>query len=162
MTFLDKYDRTDQIKHWKGNMEADYYLYTTGRAGERFFAKLRDEGKILGAKCENCNITYVPPRVYCERCYNDLADSFVNVGPEGKVRTFTVARIDKDDDKLDTPQIFAIIKLEPEKANTTGFFHTLGQIEPAEVTMGMRVKAVFKKREEREGKIGDIRYFKPV
>lgn len=148
-----------KIRHWHGNMEVDHYLYTSGIAGERFFTALRDEGKILGAECKACNITYVPPRIYCERCFAALEDSFVDVGLKGRVRTFTVARIDKDGNELDEPEIRAIVMFGD---NTTGLLHLLGEVEPEAVRIGMEVEAVLRDREEREGKITDIEYFKPV
>jgi uncharacterized OB-fold protein len=40
--------------------------------------------------------------------------------------------------------------------------HKLGEIEPADVTIGMRVKAVWKPADQREGSITDIMYFKPL
>lgn len=162
MSFLDKYARTNQIMHWEGDMEADYYLYTSGRAGERFFTQLKNKGEILGTECENCDVTYVPPRIYCQSCFGNLEKNLVDVGIEGTVRTFTIARIDKDGHNLKTPGIYAIVKLDAKKDNTTGLLHKLGQAKPGDVSMGMRVKAVLKEKKEREGKIEDIKYFVPV
>ncbi len=36
----------------------------------------------------------------------------------------------------------------------------MGEVDPEQVQIGMRVEAVFK--EEREGNIFDIRYFRPI
>jgi uncharacterized OB-fold protein len=43
-----------------------------------------------------------------------------------------------------------------------GIMHMLGQVDPQEVHIGMRVKAVWKPPDERQGSITDIRYFKPL
>jgi len=43
-----------------------------------------------------------------------------------------------------------------------GIMHLLGEVAPDDVKIGMRVKAVWKPPEEREGSILDIKYFKPV
>jgi uncharacterized OB-fold protein len=40
--------------------------------------------------------------------------------------------------------------------------HMLGEVEPKEVKIGMKVQAVWKPAAEREGSILDIAYFKPV
>lgn len=159
MTFLEKTSKTTEIKHWLGDMEVDHYLYTSGLAGEKFFSALRDEGKILGAKCKPCGITYVPPRIYCERCFAGLEDSFVDVGLRGKVQTFTIARIDKEENRLEEPEIFAIIAFNE---NATGFLHKLGEVESSEIKMGMEVEAVLKPKNKREGKITDISYFRSI
>ena len=43
-----------------------------------------------------------------------------------------------------------------------GIMHKLGEVDPDAVKIGMRVQAVWKPEEEREGSITDILYFKPV
>jgi hypothetical protein len=40
--------------------------------------------------------------------------------------------------------------------------HALDEVEPEDVYLGMRVEAVFRERDEREGSINDIKYFRPV
>jgi uncharacterized OB-fold protein len=40
--------------------------------------------------------------------------------------------------------------------------HLLGEVDPQQVEIGMKVQAVWKPAEEREGSILDIKYFKPV
>jgi len=40
--------------------------------------------------------------------------------------------------------------------------HKLGEVDPEKVYIGMRVKAVWKPAEERQGAITDILYFKPI
>jgi uncharacterized OB-fold protein len=42
-----------------------------------------------------------------------------------------------------------------------GFLHTLGEVEPDAVTIGMKVEAVWKPVGERTGSILDIAYFRP-
>jgi len=43
-----------------------------------------------------------------------------------------------------------------------GLVHFLGQVEPDQVCIGMRVEAVFKDKADRQGSILDIAYFRPV
>jgi hypothetical protein len=42
-----------------------------------------------------------------------------------------------------------------------GFLHTLGEVEPDAVTIGMKVEAVWRPMGERTGSILDIAYFRP-
>jgi uncharacterized OB-fold protein len=42
-----------------------------------------------------------------------------------------------------------------------GFLHTLGEVEPDEIRIAMRVEAVWKPVSERTGSILDIAYFRP-
>ena len=43
-----------------------------------------------------------------------------------------------------------------------GIMHLMGEVDPQDVKIGMRVQAVWKAPEEREGAITDILYFKPL
>jgi hypothetical protein len=43
-----------------------------------------------------------------------------------------------------------------------GIMHLLGEVDPQEVHIGMRVQAVWKSPEDREGAITDIKYFRPL
>lgn len=159
MTFTEKFHRATEAKHWHGDMQPDHYHYTAGVAGERFFAALRDRGALLGARCERCGVTYVPPRIYCQRCFAELGEgAMIDVGTRGHVRSFTVARLDKDGRELEEPQVFALIGLGP---GTTPLLHKLGEAEPREIGIGLQVEAVLKPESEREGRITDILYFKP-
>lgn len=156
MAFFERISKATEPRHWLGDMEADHYYYSAGVMGQRFFEALR-EGKLVGAYCEGCDWTYVPPRMYCERCFSELAE-LRDLGLRGRVRTFTVVRLDKDGSPLDPPEIFAIIEFGP---HTTGFLHKLGEVPPEDVSIGMEVEAVLKPKSKREGKITDILYFRP-
>jgi len=141
-------------------MEVDHFLYTAGIAGERFFTTLRDEGKILGARCEDCDLVYVPPRIYCERCFNELGEeNLIDVGTRGHIRSFTIARLDKEGERLPEPEIFALIDFG---SPTASLLHKLGEIDPQDVVIGLEVEAVLRPKEERQGWITDIEYFCPL
>lgn len=145
-----------RMHHWPGHMETDY-IYTLGVAGERFFKEIKENGRILGAKCKCCDNVFVPPRLYCEECFEKLTE-WTSVGTKGAVQTFTVAYVDINGDKLKEPAIYALIKFAGAKG---GLIHKLGEIKPHEIRIGMHVEPVFKPQTERTGNINDIKYFKP-
>ena len=144
-----------KMLHCPGHMETDY-IYTLGIAGEKFFTEIKENGRILGAKCKRCSNIFVPPRLYCEKCFDKLAE-WVNVGTKGVVYTFTIAYVDINGAKLKEPIIYALIKFDGAEG---GLVHKLGEIKPNEVKVGMLVEAVFKPQAERTGNINDIKYFK--
>ncbi|MDD5011866.1 MAG: hypothetical protein PHQ00_07065, partial [Phycisphaerae bacterium] len=59
------------------------------------------------------------------------------------------------------PYLPAVIALDGA-SEKMGILHLLGEVEPEDIFIGMKVKAVWKPEEEREGSILDIKYFKPV
>jgi len=129
-------------------------------AGERFFRALKDEGHILGTRCTNCEVLYVPGRLYCERCFAHLDDeTWFDAGTQGSVHTFTVMHIALDGTPLERPRILAFIEFG---GTDGGLVHNLGEVDPDEVFIGMPVEAVFKPLQERTGSINDVRHFRPV
>jgi uncharacterized OB-fold protein len=140
---------------WPGNLPVTS-RYTYGLAGERFFRLIKDEGRIYGTHCPQCDITYVPARAFCERCLSEL-DEWVDVGIQGAVHTFTQLWVDYDGSSLDVPRLVAFIKIADG-----GLVHDLVDVELEDVVIGMAVEAIFKKSEERQGSITDILHFKPV
>jgi uncharacterized OB-fold protein len=138
-------------------MEADY-IYTPGVAGDKFFKALRDEGKLLATYCESCNHTYLPPRMYCERCFSKL-DKWVEAESSGVVDTFTLVSEDRNDERLSEPVLVAFIRID--KTNG-GLIHRLGGIDPESVKVGMKVNAVLKDKAKRTGGLSDIDHFAPA
>jgi uncharacterized OB-fold protein len=61
----------------------------------------------------------------------------------------------------DEPEIPAVIDIDGTQP-AVGIMHLLGEVDPKAVEIGMKVQAVWKPAEEREGSILDIKYFKPV
>jgi uncharacterized OB-fold protein len=47
-------------------------------------------------------------------------------------------------------------------ASEGGFLHTLGEVRPDDVRIGMAVEAVWRPAADRTGSILDIAYFRPV
>lgn len=155
MTFNEKIVNVRELKHVEGKIEL-YWIYTSGEAGDKFFKALKDEGKFLASKCSYCGKTYFPPRIYCEYDFGET--EFIEISGEGRVRAFAVATLDSYEKPLENPEIYAIIDLD----DTDGcIVHLLGEVEIKEVFIGMRVKPVLKPKEDREGRITDILYFKP-
>lgn len=157
MAATEKVERITDVRVWKGEIPL-YGRYTAGIAGERFFREIKDNARIMGTKCNRCNILYVPARLYCERCFSKLED-WVEVPSRGEVHTFTILYRDLDENPLERPLILAFVKLEGADG---GFVHYLGEVDPDKVYIGMKVEAVFKPAEERKGEITDIKYFRPA
>jgi uncharacterized OB-fold protein len=130
-----------------------------GRAGEKFFRSIKDKGKFIGARCEQCDMVYVPPRIYCEECLARLEGNFVEVGTRGAVHTFTFCYEDMDGNRFEDPKIVAMVLLDDSDG---GLVHFLKEVDPEEVYIGMPVEAVFKPKKDRQGDIHDVLYFKPA
>ena len=133
------------------------YEWDAGVAISRFLDGL-EEGRILGRECRSCERVLVPPRMFCERCFRDT-DGWVEVEQTGVVQTYSICHIRFDMQPLEEPELPAVISID---GSDGGFLHTLGEVAPDDVSIGMVVEAVWKPEEDREGSILDIAYFRPA
>jgi uncharacterized OB-fold protein len=113
---------------------------------------------VVATVCSQCERTLVPPRKFCERCFRPT-DTWTDVEAVGTVQTFSICHVRWDMVPLDPPELPAVIRLDD--ASEGGFLHTLGEVDPATVTIDMAVEAVWKPLEDRAGSILDIAYFRP-
>lgn len=131
------------------------FRYTPGVGNTAFFEALRDRGEFLGSRCDTCGVTYLPARVFCERCLREIEPAVV-CGPEGTLTSWTVARVDVDDRPLDEAVRYGLVRLD---GADTVFLHRLIDLE-SDPEIGMRVRAVLSPI--RDGSIMDIDGFAPV
>ena len=135
------------------------FAWDTGIAIGRYLAGLR-EGMILGSTCAHCRKTVVPPRTVCEWCFRPM-DDFVRLQDTGTVNTFSLCYVTWDVKRIKEPETPAVIDLDGASP-LHGILHKLGDVDPQQIAIGMRVQAVWKPENEREGAITDILYFKPI
>jgi len=157
MSLIDRIGTFADAKVWYDNIPLESE-YTVGIAGEKFFRAIKDRGVIMGTVCPVCDLTYVPPSMYCERCFTEL-EEWVEVGTKGTVYTYTILTRSLDDQPLDEPEVLAFVELEGAHG---GLVHRLGEVDLEDVEIGMEVEVVFKPQQEREGSILDITHFKPI
>lgn len=132
------------------------YTWSVGETGSRFLKALRDDKKILANKCPQTGQIFCPPKLNSPYSLKPITE-WIELSGTGTVQTFTQRNYDSAAAKPDAPRIYALILLD---GTTQALPHLLGEVDYAKVKAGMRVTAVF--RENREGHILDIQYFKPA
>jgi uncharacterized OB-fold protein len=146
------------------------YSRDPGRAVSRFLEGLRN-GRILVTRCTRCGRTLLPPRSFCEWCFIDV-ETWVELTGLGEVATYSLSYIGTDPrERLTHPKIVAVIWFEDTKiiipasrhtVHAAGLLHIIADTKPEDVKIGMRVKPVWKPRNERVGSILDISHFTAV
>ncbi len=136
-----------------------WYAWDTGVAIGRYLEELR-AGRLIGRRCDGCGRVMIPPRMFCEICFRPT-DDWVPLQNTGTVITYSLCYVTWDMKRLQEPEIPAVIEIDGASRGM-GIMHMLGEVDPEEVKIGMRVQAVWKPAEERTGDITDIRYFKPL
>jgi uncharacterized OB-fold protein len=159
MSLLHTHEHPTQTRVYRGNLPVGH-RYTAGVAGEKFLRKLKDEGKIYGTRCPKCGYVYVPARMYCERDLAHLDDAaWVQMSAEGELLSFSAVYVNLDGERLQTPQWVGLVRLDGASG---ALMHYLGEVEPENLRVGMKVQAVLKAAKERVGSIRDVKYFKPM
>jgi uncharacterized OB-fold protein len=156
---FDKQTDPTSPTHWRGDMQADY-IYPSGVAGDKFFKHLKEKDTFLATKCKKCGKVFFPPRLYCEDCFVEIPEEdWLEVPATGTVRLFTVATINTLGKKMEKPKVIALIDIDKTDGATLGIIKT-DNIEKD--FCGIKVKAMFRPKTEREGTLKDILGFQEV
>jgi uncharacterized OB-fold protein len=135
------------------------YAFDTGEAMGRYLAEFK-QGRLIARRCRACDRVMIPPRMFCELCFRPT-DDWVYLKDTGKVNTFSLCYVSWDVRRLKRPEIPAVIEIDGASAGM-GILHLIRRVRPADVKVGMRVGAVWKRPSKRIGSITDIDYWKPL
>ena len=131
------------------------YSWTVGRVGSRFLIELRDNARIMASRCSPCDLVWVPPRRRCPLCFKEMGEKdWLEVGPEGTVRHFTIVHYEFPEMAFKPPFAYGIIDLDGADAGITHFIYG-GEL--SNLRSGARVKPLMAL--DPKGSILDILYF---
>ena len=105
---LDKIKQAQHARQLSGEIPI-YHRYTLGVAGEEFFKAMRDQRQLLASPCPKCHDRLLPPKMYCERCFEETSGDWQTVDGPGYVRSFTVLHYSLDEEPLDIPVVVALV-----------------------------------------------------
>jgi uncharacterized protein len=130
----------------------------------RFWRETPRRYNLGGSKCATCGTAYFPPRVVCPTCthHRESIGKMVpfQLSGDGEVYSFSVVHDAAEGFEMQVPYVLALVKTV-EGPMLTG---QVVDIDPAEVRIGLKVRATFRKLRE-EGQAGVIHYgykFAPV
>lgn len=115
------------------------YQYFAGAHGSHFITTLRDEKKILASRAQKAGLTYLPPRAVCDRTFEDISESWVEVGHEGTITGFTVIRYEEPYQPRPVPFVLGLVQLD---GADTPIAHIIDAPVDS-VQVGQRVRANF-------------------
>jgi len=132
------------------------YRYAASPEESAFFRGLA-EGRILGQRCPACQKVYVPPRPACPVDGVPTVEE-IELGQVGTVTTFCIVNVPFLGQKIKPPYVSAYILLD---GADIALQHLILDLPADEVRMGLRVKAVWRPREEWGTTIENISHFAP-
>jgi uncharacterized protein len=130
----------------------------TASPGESAYLRGLAEGRLIGQRCGVCGQVYIPPRGTCPADGVPM-ESTVELPDTGTVTTFCVVNVGYPGQRVTPPYVAAAVLLD---GADIAFQHLILGCDASEVRMGMRVKAVWKPREERGTTSGTISHFAPT
>jgi hypothetical protein len=132
------------------------YEYTASGAHAEFLHQVA-QGRLRGQRCPECRKVYCPPSGACPRCGVHTRE-WVDVADRGTVTTFCIVRVPSENIEVKLPYCAANIVLD---GSDVPLIALLGECEPADVRVGMRVEAVWRPRGEWTTSFENIRHFRP-
>jgi len=134
-----------------------HYQHTVSPGESSFLYGLAD-GRLLAQRCPVCQKVYIPPRGACPTDGVPTADE-VELPDQGVVTTFCVVNVDYPGQRVAAPYVAAAVLLD---GADIPFQHLILGCDPAEVRMGMRVRAVWKPRDQWGTTWENIDHFEPA
>ncbi len=133
------------------------YRYTPGLAASRFLRALAD-GRLIGQRCPVCGKVYVPPRGSCPTD-GVPTDEEVGLADSGAITTFCIVNVPFAGHAIEMPYVAASILLD---GADLALMHLVRGVAADQVRTGMRVRAVWRPREEWGPTLENISHFRPV
>jgi uncharacterized protein len=151
---MEKISNNAEVRMWRDHIPLEW-KYTAGEAGERFLQLLK-QGTIQASLCRSCGKSYLPPKIFCKDCFVQMTEWKEVPHDGGSIYSFTRVSTSKDGETYS--QLIVLVKFEGIEGGLLGRFKA-GREEPR---IGMKVKPVFKKKDQRRGELSDIEFFEKV
>lgn len=143
------------------------FRWSAGPYLGNFLGQLKDMGALWVVRCSGCGRVLMPPRIVCAVCYTEAApfpEGWFALSGRGALvdwERVIYPQMDPESGQLrPEPYLHGTFMLDEGVL----FTHYLGpaDMDESRLKEGMRVEAVMKPAQEREGKPTDIRYFRVV
>jgi uncharacterized protein len=130
----------------------------TASAAESAYLRGLAEGRLIGQRCPACGKVYIPSRGVCP-ADGVPADSQVELPDTGTVTTFSIVNVGYPGQRVTPPYVAAAVLLD---GADIAFQHLILGCDPADVHLGMRVRAVWRPAGERDTTAETISHFAPA
>jgi uncharacterized protein len=138
------------------------YRHSYGPHYGRMFDELASHQRIVGSRCSSCLNILVPPREYCDVCFSQT-DLYKDVSDHGKLQAFSIINLEFVGQTRTPPYVYGEVVLD---GTATRLIHNIGgfDINKAReiLSIGMKVKAIWRPLDQCKGTLDDIEYFQPV
>ncbi len=130
----------------------------TASPGESTYLRGLAEGRLIGQRCPACGKVYVPSRGTCP-VDGVPTDQEVELPDTGTVTTFSIVNVAYPGQQVTPPYVAAAVLLD---GADIAFAHLILGCAPAEVRIGLRVRAAWRPRDEWGTTASTISHFTPT
>jgi uncharacterized OB-fold protein len=130
----------------------------TASPGESTYLRGLADGRLIGQRCPVCGKVYIPSRGTCP-VDGVPADIAVELPDTGTVTTFSIVNVAYPGQQVTPPYVAAAVLLD---GADIAFQHLILGCEPGEVRIGLRVRAVWRPRQERDTTASAVSHFTPT
>lgn len=114
--------------------------------------------RLLGQRCTSCGEQFSNQRKFCANCCQPTLEA-VTFGTSGEITTYTTVRQQLPDALIKVPYVIARVRLDEGVSVQT----ILTEVEPDEVTIGMKVVSCLKQvTEDSSGNAVVNSFFRPA
>jgi uncharacterized OB-fold protein len=133
------------------------YTFTAGEATSRFLRGIAAR-KILGERCGACGKVILPPRGSCPNDGLPTTEQ-VELPDHGIITTFCVVNVKFSGSAMELPYVCATVL--PDGADM-GLFGMIQEVPFDQISMGMRVEAVWVDDDELTTDLASIKWWRPT
>lgn len=121
----------------------------------RFWREIDERYVLKGVKCGNCQTIHFPSRTLCPKCRHASVGRLLpyKLNGKGVVEAVTTVHAPPAGFELQAPYVLALVRLDEGPRVTAQVVDT----KPGNVTLGTKVRAVFRRINE-EGAAGVVQY----
>lgn len=119
------------------------------------FEEYLNEKKLMGSRCSNCEMNFLPPRAICPKCYRDQLE-WIELDGRARLAAFTsiciapTAMLDAGYGR-DKPYIAGVVELA-DSVKMSAQILGLDATKPEEIEVGTPLRAEFIERGEGDDK----------
>jgi uncharacterized protein len=153
-------DDIGEVKLTEGMLVTPINLHYehTAAPGEAVYLRGLAEGRLVGQRCPVCRKVYIPARGTCPTDGVPMTEQ-VELPDTGTVTTFAIVNVPYQGQKVTPPYVAAAVLLD---GADIAFQALILGCDTNEVRMGMRVRAVWKPRDQWGMTAANIDHFEPT
>ncbi len=125
----------------------------------QYWRKIPHNYRLEALRCTECGNVYYTQQAACNKCGNTKMET-ISLPHQGKIITYSIVHEPPVGFEIQTPYVIAMVELD----NKVHLTSQITDCDPADVKVGMKVEAIFRRIQE-DGAAGIIQYgykFRPV